>query len=440
MRLLVLNVVARLLVFLTVVPVFASVSYGKSEAFPLCKAQELKVRGGLPNFLAKLRADQEIRIAYLGGSITAQPGWRVKTTAWIRDRFPKSKVVEINASLGGTGSELGVFRIDRQVIPHSPDLLFVEFAVNDSVVPPKQIQETMEGIVRKVWRANPRTDLCFVYTMKQDMLATLQEGKFPPSASAMERVADHYGIPSIHLGVETVSLERQGELVFQGPKPVFPEEGAGGDAKIVFSPDGVHPYPSSGHVLYFQAIQRSMHAIGKVGSEAGEHVLAKPLMEDNWEDAKMISLEQIALSSGWKRLDPADFELVRRFQGTLPVLYRADEPGDSIVFQFKGTDLRIFDLMGPDCGSVLVEVDDRPAVSHLRFDSYCVSYRIGALPVATGLPNQVHRVRLTIDSESPDKKAILSRLGNSMDDPKRFEGVAWYASAILLRGSMVEVE
>ncbi len=435
-----LNSALRIGAFLVVAIGFTASTIGSPDSFELREAQELKVRAGLPNSLTKLRSNQPVCIAYLGGSITAQRGWRVLTTAWFRERFPQAKIVEVDATLGGTGSELGVFRIDRQVIPYSPDLLFVEFAVNDSLALPAHTQKTMEGIVRKIWRANSRTDICFVYTLKQNMLGDLQSGKFPTSASAMEYVAEHYGIPSIHMGIETAKLEQQGELIFQGPKGVFPVEGATSDEKIVFSPDGVHPYLSSGHVLYFQAIERSMRAIEKDPAKPVEHNLGKPLMEDNWEDAKTISLDQVKLSSGWKQLDSNKDHLAKVFQKTLPTLYRAEKPGESISFQFLGTDAKIFDLMGPDCGKVLVQVDDQPAVSHFRFDSYCISSRIGALPVATELPNQVHRVTLTIDTEKPDKKTILAKHGNTMDDPQRFEGVTWYASAILLRGTLVQSE
>ncbi len=165
-------------------------------------AVEFTPRQGLPNFFAKLAAGGDVRVAYLGGSITAQPGWRPKTLTWFQQQYPKAKVSEINAAIGGTGSMLGVFRLQHDVLQHKPDLLFVEFAVNDSGTPPPSILQTMEGIVRQTWLANPRTDICFVYTLTQQMLGDLQGGKFPRAASTMEQVADHYGIPSIHMGVE----------------------------------------------------------------------------------------------------------------------------------------------------------------------------------------------------------------------------------------------
>jgi hypothetical protein len=49
----------------------------------------------------------------------------------------------------------------------------------------------------------------------------------------------------------------------------------------------------------------------------------------------------------------------------------------------------------------------------------------------------VHSVKITIHNEQPDKASILSQRHEKMDDPKRFEGTAWYAGAILLIGEML---
>jgi len=39
-------------------------------------------------------------------------------------------------------------------------------------------------------------------------------------------------------------------------------------------------------------------------------------------------------------------------------------------------------------------------------------------------------VKITINQEQPDKAKILSQRNERMDDPKRFDGTAWYAGAI----------
>lgn len=403
----------------------------------LTPAVECHPRTGLPNVLTKLKAGDEVRIGYLGGSITAQPGWRPKTLAWFREQFPEAKVSEINAAIGGTGSELGVFRLQHDVLIHQPDLLFVEFAVNDGGAPPERIYRSMEGIVRQTWRHNPETDICFVYTLTGNMLGTLQEGSFPRAASAMERIADHYGIPSIHMGLEVARLEEQGRLIFKGSKPKTDEERTAIGDKILFSPDAVHPYPDSGHQLYLEAIVRSLARIWSRG-KPGPHELGTPFVTDNWEAAKMIPLSRARLSAGWEKLDPLTDDLAKRFGGRLSELWRANRPGESVTFRLRGSVVRIYDLVGPDCGQVTIQVDDHPAVVKPRFDAYCTYHRLSYLVVGQALTDAVHEITLTIHPDPPDKVAILSRRNETMDDPKRFDDTAWYAGAVLILGDWLD--
>jgi len=85
----------------------------------------------LGRIFQKLKAGDEVAIAYFGGSITAAPGYRVKTFKWFRDTFPNAKLREIHAAIGGTGSDLGAFRCGNDVIANKPDLVFIEFNIND---------------------------------------------------------------------------------------------------------------------------------------------------------------------------------------------------------------------------------------------------------------------------------------------------------------------
>jgi len=403
----------------------------------LREAAECRIRGGLPHVFEKLQKGREVRIAYLGGSITAQPGWRVKTLAWFRQQYPQAQVKEINAAIGGTGSELGVFRLEHDVLRHQPDLLFVEFAVNDGGTPLERIHQAMEGIVRKTWKKEAGTDICFVYTLTEGMVKTLQAGKCWRSAGAMEALADHYGIPSIHMGIEVVRLEQEGKLIFKAPRPKTDEEKAELGDKILFSPDGVHPYPDSGHQLYFEAVVRSLLKIRRTGSP-DPHKLPRPLVKEPWEEARMVPLSRARLSTGWHKLDEKKHPLAQRFGQRLGELWKANQPGETITYRFRGTKLLIYDLLGPDSGQVIVRVDEKPMKITPRFDAYCTYHRLATLAVAEGLPWGEHRVHLEIHPDQPDKARILSKRKQKIDDPKRFDDTAWYAGAILLIGEPVD--
>ncbi len=213
------------LVRLLFTAVFTASAFAASDDIPLVPAQEVHVRQGLPNFFAKASTPgSALKVAYFGGSITAQPGWRVKSLALLKHAFPEAKFSEIYAAIGGTGSDLGVFRLKQDVLDQKPDLIFVEFAVNDGQSGPPQILRCMEGIVRQTWRALPECDICFVYTINQELAPPLLEGNFPRAASAMERVADHYSIPSIHMAMEVARLAREGKLLWRSPLPKTDEE------------------------------------------------------------------------------------------------------------------------------------------------------------------------------------------------------------------------
>lgn len=50
---------------------------------------------------------------------------------WWRERFPDTEFNFVNAGIGGTDSYLGVHRLEQDVLKHEPDLVLVEFSVND---------------------------------------------------------------------------------------------------------------------------------------------------------------------------------------------------------------------------------------------------------------------------------------------------------------------
>jgi hypothetical protein len=404
-------------------------------ANPSVEAVESHPRQGLPNFFAKLKHGEDVRIAYFGGSITAQDGWRPKTLKWFQEHYPNAKVSQINAAIGGTGSDLGVFRCGQDVLAQHPDLVFVEFAVNDGGAPPEQIYRCMEGIVRQTWRANPETDICFVYTLADNMLETLQSGKYPRAASAMEKLADYYGIPSIHMGVEVAKLEKAGRLIFKGEKPKTDEAKNELGDRIIFSPDAVHPYPDTGHQLYLEAIVRSLPAIQAAG-RPGPHSLGEPFVSDNYEKASIVPLARAHLSPGWSNL-PATNNLAKSFQNRLPELWKAP-PGATLTFRFRGTAAGMYDLLGPDCGKLTVTVDDLRPVSIARFDSFCTYHRLGKFMAAETLANDLHTVKIEVSAEALDKVKILSQRNEKMDNPKRFDGTNWYAGSLLLIGDLVD--
>ena len=398
-------------------------------------AQELTVRGGLPNFFAKLEAGGEVRVAYLGGSITDAEGWRLMTTEWLQERYPKSVIQAHNAAHSGTTSDLACFRLERDCLFFHPDLIFVEFGVNDGIATKERIYRGMEGIIRQARRANPEVDLCIVYTVCESMVKGIQEGKFPPTYEAMEAIANHYNLPSLHMGLDVVRGVTDGKILFRGAYPETEEEKAALGDRILFSCDGVHPL-REGHAFYRDAVARAMEIMAPLGTP-GPVSLPEPFREDNFEYARLTSLSDLALSSGWTKLDPASDPMAQRFEAKLPELWCARTPGESITVRFKGTSILVYDLVGPGCGQIKVTMDGEALKTIPRFDAWSLDYRVYYAIAATDLENREHVARFEIDTEQPDKAAILKQRGKAIDDPERYEGTAWYVGNICVTGEVL---
>ena len=177
--------------------------------------QSVVARAGLPNLRTKLAAHAPVTVAFLGGSITknaGEGGFVSEVAAWIEAQSGGVHVETINAGIGNTGSDLGAERIDADVLSHRPDVLFVEFAVNDS---DRECTADMEQIVRKARTANPRADVVFLYAVMDWTLPRLEAGKFPQSVIRHEKVAAHYGIPTVALGYEAARKIRLGEWTWK---------------------------------------------------------------------------------------------------------------------------------------------------------------------------------------------------------------------------------
>ncbi len=405
------------------------------------------VREGMPNVIAKLKAKQPVMIAYFGGSITAQNGWRPQTLKFFQKCYPGVEIKQVNAAIGGTGSNLGAFRLEYDVLRHKPDLVFVEFAVNDQGAKVVEIRRSMEGIVRQIWRALPEADICFVYTITGGNLKSYAAGTLPDPALVMEEIAGHYGIPTVNFGWEVARLEKEGKLVMktddEGMARVSGDElneaselPLTKDGKIPFAKDGVHPLINTGHVLYTRQFAAAFPAIAAAG-KVGAHVLPKPMLADSLENVRTVRLDDAGVTvTGGEKL-PATDAVAKAFAHRLPGLWKLT-PGATLEFKFKGTRAAAYDLLGSDCGSFEVTVDGEQSRENRRFDAYCTYRRLALANLFSG-KDGIHTVRIRVTGNEFDKRAVLfPRNRADFDkDPAKYAPLNWYAGCLFIVGELV---
>ena len=296
----------------------------------------------LGRVFAKLEAGQPVTVAYFGGSITAAPGYRVNVTKWLQERFPKAQVREVNAAIGGTGSDLGAFRCGVDVIAQQLDLVFVEFNINDGSPVDDFHKATMEGIVRQLWSSKSQPEIVFLYTTSRKL--NERRGSHPA-------VAKHYGIPEIDLqpplveALKRTDLPKPTEEQLHDPKLDWNEPGQ------VFMSDSVHPN-ALGHSIYTDTIVGYLKT--QIGKEAGPPPgLPAPLISEEFANVALVPPSQAKLSGEWEVIPPTDKGRYRH--GTI----NARQPGDAFEYTFDGTGIALFLNVQKDGGKFKWTVDQK---------------------------------------------------------------------------------
>lgn len=128
--------------------------------------------------LTKARNGEEVTIAFIGGSVTQGAGATpINTECYAYKAYKNFEKIAkagdnvkfVKAGVGGTPSELGMLRFDRDVLKEGkvlPDLVIVEFAVNDDGDETKG--ECYESLVRKILNLPSRPGVILLFSVFAD--------------------------------------------------------------------------------------------------------------------------------------------------------------------------------------------------------------------------------------------------------------------------------
>ncbi|MCM1299792.1 MAG: SGNH/GDSL hydrolase family protein [Firmicutes bacterium] len=148
----------------------------------------------LANMFKKAASGENITVAYLGGSITQGSSATDSTcysrlvTDWFKETFPDITVTYVKAGIGATGSYIGVHRADKDVLSQNPDVVFVDFTVNDTTENTQRNINSYDSLMRKLWNGESKPAIVCI-GMTQDDGTAFQ--------SQHLEVAQHYDLPFI---------------------------------------------------------------------------------------------------------------------------------------------------------------------------------------------------------------------------------------------------
>lgn len=154
-------------------------SLSEEEIYDLMVKRSLMTTGNMTrmaNVFRRASNGENITAAYIGGSITegysdnitlkTEEKWVTMSTEWLNEQFPEADITYVNAGLSGTPSILGNVRLDRDVLAYDPDIVFVEFAVNDGME--ADYKNAYESLVRTLLTQDKDIAVVLLFTIVEN--------------------------------------------------------------------------------------------------------------------------------------------------------------------------------------------------------------------------------------------------------------------------------
>ncbi|WP_209331157.1 sialate O-acetylesterase [Lunatimonas salinarum] len=361
---------------------------------PLASQSYHEQRNGIRNSLIRFQREKKGRVAFLGGSITYNGGWRDSVSNYLQQRFPDTEFEFIAAGIPSMGSTPAAFRLAQDVLAAGPvDLLFEEAAVNDAGngrTPQEQVR-AMEGIVRHIRRANPAADVVIMHFVDPGKMEDYRSGKVPDVIQNHEKVAAHYQVGTINLAREVTDRIDAGEFSWEN------------DFK------NLHPSPF-GQGVYFHSIRTFLENAwsGDVADDdkLQVHVMPNPIDRANYENGAHIDPKLARIQRGWQQVEnwkPTDGAGTRANFVNVPMLV-AESAGATLEFAFSGNAVGIAVAAGPDGGIIEYRIDDQDWQKLDLFTRWSAGLHLPwYYTLAAGLTKGEHMLRLRTTGEKNEQ-------------------------------------
>ena len=305
-------------------------------------------RRGLHNSKRQFEQTKKGRVAFLGGSITYNPGWRDSVCQYLVQRFPETKFDFIAAGIPSMGTTPAAFRLERDVISHGKvDLLLEEAAVNDATNGRSDTEQirAMEGLIRHLLLDNPSMDIVMMHFVDPDKMKDYRSDTEPRVITNHNAVAEHYQIPTINLAREVTERIDNGEFTWEDDfKDLHP------------SPFGQGVYARS----IIQFLEGSFAENSSMGGSRTAHEFPSPLDKFSYSNGYLVDVTHASLDGGWnisESWQPSDDVGTRPNYTDVPFLL-SERIGSTLTFNFEGSAVGVVVAAGPDAGTIEYRIDE----------------------------------------------------------------------------------
>jgi lysophospholipase L1-like esterase len=306
-------------------------------------------------------------VVFFGGSITEgssasnyNKSYAAIVSQYIKKLHINDEVNIYNAGISGPTSQYGLFRLNRDVLKYEPNLIFIEFAVNDRIEDPLMVSIHMEGIIRQLLKLEKIPTIVMLITPTQMADAC---------AGIHKKIAYYYNVPVID--IQDYIWREIGEGKYRWPK---------------LAVDNLHPN-DFGHELYGTYITKCLES--EINLNHKPVFKEKTLMNYSLINPDLISYEKLIFYGHWR-------EETVGISKKIEMAAVSDTPGDCLEFNFKGRYFSMYNLVGNNCGIIDFSIDD----VNYNMDLYSDSQSTPLFTInLTDLPDREHRFILRI-SES----------------------------------------
>ncbi|NPA37530.1 MAG: prolyl oligopeptidase family serine peptidase [Chlorobi bacterium] len=379
---------------------------------PLKSSDYHELREGLKNSFIKFEKEKKGRVAFLGGSITYNPGWRDSICNYLEKRFPDTEFDFIAAGIPSFGSTENAFRFKRDVLKNGPvDLLFVEAAVNDGGKgrSETEIKRAMEGVVRHARYADPTTDIVFMYFVDPSKIKDYNAGKVPDVIRIHDEVAAYYNLPALNLAKEVTDRINAGEFTWKDDfKNLHPSpfgQGVYARSMLSFLNDAYSGFVAEDDKIENYEMPSAMDKYcydNGVLIEAKEALLAKGPLGFKFQSGALSDKYEVVVAKGWTYhpvWEPEIKAYTRANFIKVPMLV-GEYPAKTLKFLFSGNAVGIAVAAGPDAGIIEYRIDKGEWKTKDLFTRHSKIYHLPWYYVlADALPDGKHTLELRLTNK-----------------------------------------
>ena len=339
----------------------------------------------LKGFMNRAAKGERLTVGFIGGSITqgfsaTDPGkcYAARTVAWLRKIYPNTEFAYVNAGIGATDSQFGAARVQEDLLQRLPDLVFVEFSVNDHSTP--HFCETYEGLVRQIYGSASAPAMVLIHNVYYDT------GK--SAAYYHAQVGRHYDLPCISM-----------------QNSIYPAVAAGRLPAEKITADFLHPN-DLGHEFMASVITNFLEKVIHDKTQEPQEIFPAPLTENAYEHCVRLQyFNSTPEKSGFEEDMTPQRDITDIFRNG----WSAGEKGAYLEFTFRGTGAavqyrRVKDGPAPIATAVVDENPETACVLDGTFDETWGD-KMELATIAEHLPYGEHRVRIEITETHENDKA-----------------------------------